>query len=352
MKKPQSPRVRQKKISAKVDLTSLPIQRPQFVETMQCKLVAELSTGPDWVYELKYDGYRALVLKDGKNIKLISRNEKPLNSRYPEIVKAIADLPFESGVLDGEIVVLDENGLPSFQRLQDLSVRDKNRSLYFYAFDLLNFQKRDLRRLPLLQRKQLLLSLLPRGSTIRYAAHMEVERDLFVQEVRKMGLEGVVGKRKSSLYESGKRTGAWEKLKLDLEQEFVVGGFRPSGVRDSFDLLLIGYYEGKDLFYAAKLRAGFTPHSKKEVASRFPKLVTEKCPFTELPVGKGGRWGEGLTPEDIERTIWLKPRIVVRAQFVEWTTNGHLRHVKFVALRDDKNPREVVREGNHENPPG
>ena len=328
----------------KIDLSKLPQQEPRFVETMQCKLVTKLSTGADWVYEIKLDGYRALAIKNGKQVRLISRNEKSLNSRYPELVLALSELPFETGVLDGEIVVLDERGLPSFQRLQDLSAREKNRSLYYYAFDLINFQRRDLRRLPLLQRKQLIPDLLLKDGVVRYAAHMETDPDLFVQEVRKLGLEGVVAKRKSSLYESGKRTGSWEKFKLDMEQEFVVGGFRPSGLRDTFDLLLIGYYEGKHLRYAAKLRAGFTTHSKKEIASRFSKLRTNQCPFHELPVGKGGRWGEGFTEEDLERSIWLKPRIVVRAQFVEWTTNGHLRHVKFVALRDDKDPQEVFRE--------
>jgi ATP-dependent DNA ligase len=163
-----------------------------------------------------------------------------------------------------------------------------------------------------------------------------------VREVRKLGIEGVVAKRKTSRYEVGRRSGAWMKFKLDNEQEFVVGGYRSSGL--DFDALLIGYYENGKLLYAAKLRAGFTPHAKKQISSLFPKLVTQKCPFVNLPEEKVGRWGEGLTKEDMEKCIWLKPKLVVRAKFTEWTPGNHLRHVKFVALRDDKDTKKVLRE--------
>lgn len=325
-------------------LKHLPSSNPQFIDPMQCKLVNALPEGSEWIYELKFDGYRALAIKNGSEVHLISRNAKTLNRRYPELVNELKEFPLKSFVLDGEVVVLDERGVPSFQRLQDLGAGEKDRSLYYYAFDLLNLEGKDLKKLSVVDRKALLQAILSTDGLIRYAAHLESNADRFVEEVRKLGLEGVIAKRKSSLYEPGKRSGSWVKFKLDNEQEFVVGGYRPSGVRDSFDLLLIGYYEGKELRYAAKLRAGFTPHSKKQVALRFPKLVTRQCPFSELPIGKGGRWGEGLTKEDLEKCVWLKPKIVVRAQFVEWTSNDNLRHAKFVALRDDKDPREVIRE--------
>jgi bifunctional non-homologous end joining protein LigD len=325
-------------------LKNLPSAPPKFLDPMQCKLVTELPVGQDWIYELKFDGYRAIAIKNGKNANLISRNAKSLNRRYPELVMALGELPLQNLVLDGEVVVLDERGVPSFQRLQDLGAAQKDRAVYYYAFDLLNLEGKEVKRLPLLERKALLQALLPADGIVRYASHLEGNAERFVEEVQKLGLEGVIAKRKTSIYESGRRSGSWVKFKLDFEQEFVVGGFRPSGVRDSFDLLLIGYYEANKLRYAAKLRAGFTPHSKKLVASQFPKLITEKCPFAELPIGKGGRWGESLTKEDLEKIIWLKPKLVVRAQFVEWTSNANLRHAKFVALRDDKNPKEVVRE--------
>ncbi len=325
-------------------LENLPSAEPHFVEPMRCKLVTELPHGTDWVYELKFDGYRALGIKNGKEVRFISRNGKNLNRRYPELVKALQELTLKAVVLDGEIVVLDERGVPSFQRLQDLGAGQADRFLFYYAFDLLNLEKKDIKRLPLFQRKELLHPIPGTEGLIRYAGHLDGNEDRFVQEVRKLGLEGVVAKRKNSAYEAGKRSGAWVKYKLDREQEFVVGGYRPSGVRDGFDLLLIGYYDNRKLRYAAKLRAGFTPHSKREIASRFQKLITTKCPFTELPVGKSGRWGEGLTEEDLQKIVWLKPKIVVRSQFVEWTSNANLRHAKFVALRDDKNPQEVVRE--------
>jgi bifunctional non-homologous end joining protein LigD len=323
---------------------SLPNVEPHFVEPMQCKPVSELPQGSRWIYELKFDGYRAIGIKKNQQVELISRNGNNLNRKYPEIVEAMRELPVRSVALDGEIVVLDENGIPSFQRLQDLGFGQSDRSLFYYTFDLINLNGKDFSKLPLLQRKETLQTIIPNDELVRFASHLEGNADVLVKEVRKLGLEGVIAKQKNSFYEPGKRSGAWTKFKLGCEQEFVVGGFRPSGVRDGFDMLLIGYYEGKKLRYAAKLRAGFTPHSKKQIASRFPKLIASHFPFAELPVGKGGRWGEGLTKEDLEKIVWLKPKIVVRAQFVEWTSHGNLRHAKFVTIRDDKRPSEVVRE--------
>jgi bifunctional non-homologous end joining protein LigD len=311
---------------------------------MQCKAVEQLPIGKDWIYELKFDGYRAVAVKENNNVKLISRNAKALNSRYPELVDEFKRMPVESFVLDGEVVALDENGLPSFQLLQNLGPKSPNRQISYFAFDILNLDGKKLRNVPLEQRKEILQSILPSGSIIRYSASLEAEPQVLIGEVRKLGMEGVIAKRRTSLYEPGIRSGSWTKFKVNREQEFVIGGYRPSGIPNDFELLLVGYFEGRKFNYAAKIKSGFTPHIKREISARMQKYITPKCPFGNLPEGKGGRWGESLPKEEMEKCIWVKPKIVCQIQFVEWTPGNHLRHAKFVALRDDKKASEVVKE--------
>lgn len=326
-------------------LASAPSRPPGFVEPMQCKLVQRLPEGPSWLYELKFDGYRAFAIKDGKKVDLISRNNKSLNKKYPELVDAIEELPIKIGVLDGEVIAIDENGLPSFQTLQNLGGASTERNLLFYAFDILNYSGKELLQLPLKTRKEILSEAMQGADgLIRCSQTLDDDAEGVIARIKQFGLEGVVGKRKDSIYEPGERSGAWVKFKTENEQEFVVGGYRPSGVRGTFDLLLIGYFENGKLMYSAKLKAGFTPHIKKQIYSRFKKLETPKCPFVNLPEGKGGRWGESLPKEEMEKCIWLKPGLIVQVRFVEWTSGGHLRHPQFMGIRDDKDPREVTRE--------
>jgi bifunctional non-homologous end joining protein LigD len=156
---------------------------------------------------------------------------------------------------------------------------------------------------------------------------------------KEFGFEGIVAKRKDSLYESGKRTGAWVKYKVNQGQEFVIGGYTPG---NPFDALIIGYYDGERLLYAAKVRNGFVPQVRGEVASRFNGLEIDTCPFANLPEKKRTQWA--LTKEEMKNCVWLKPELVARVEFAEWTPDNQLRHSKFVGLRDDKDAREVVRE--------
>ena len=311
---------------------------------MQCKAVDHLPEGKDWVYELKFDGYRAIAIKQGTSVKLISRNAKPLNSRYPEVVDELKEIPLGSFVMDGEVVALDENGLPSFQLLQNLGPKSPNRQLSYFAFDILNLDGKKLRNVPLEKRKEILKNILPQQSLIRYSASLETDPETLTREVRRLGMEGVIAKKRTSLYEAGQRSGSWVKFKINREQEFVIGGYRPSGISGDFELLIVGYFDGKKLNYAAKIKSGFTPHIKREICARMQKQITNKCPFANLPEGKGGRWGESLPKEEMEKCIWVKPKIVCQIQFVEWTEGNHLRHAKFVALRDDKKANEVVKE--------
>ena len=160
--------------------------------------------------------------------------------------------------------------------------------------------------------------------------------------MRKLGLEGVVGKRIGSIYEPGERSGAWIKLRTNMEQEFVIGGYIP-GAR-GFDALLVGVYEKKQLIFVAKVKNGFVPRIRDEIFPALKALQTVPCPFKNLPEKKASRWGESLTAEKMEQCRWVKPRLVCQVAFVEWTDAGHLRHCTFVAMRDDKNSSEVVRE--------
>lgn len=157
-----------------------------------------------------------------------------------------------------------------------------------------------------------------------------------------MGLEGVIAKRKTSRYTPGERNTAWVKLKLDRQQEFVVGGYRPGP--NGVDALLVGYYDGKNLRFAGKVRAGFTPHVRREVFVQLAPLHIGSCPFTDLPNSKTSHWGAGVTLEQMSEMRWLKPKLVAQIRFVEWTADGHLRHAAFLGLRTDKSAREIRHE--------
>jgi bifunctional non-homologous end joining protein LigD len=158
--------------------------------------------------------------------------------------------------------------------------------------------------------------------------------------VQRLGLEGVIAKRKSSRYEPGLRSESWLKLKLENQQEFVVGGYRPGP--HGIDALLVGYYEGKALKFAGKVRAGFTPHVRREVFDALARLHISRCPFADLPSSKASHWGGGVTAEQMQEMQWVKPALAAQIRFVEWTADGHLRHAAFIGLRGDKDPRSIT----------
>jgi DNA ligase D-like protein (predicted ligase) len=301
---------------------------------------ATLPVGPDWTYEVKWDGYRALAVKTGARVRLISRNEKELTRDYPRVVAAIAALGAKDLVLDGEIVALDQDGRPSFQALQH-QARGAG-AIAFYAFDLLSLNGRELLSQPLEQRRRALAKAV-KQSDVLLSEPLEGTVQQLERAIRRHGLEGIVAKRRDSSYRPGQRTDAWIKVKFSAQQEFVVGGFKPGG--PNFDSILVGYYEGKQLYFAAKVRAGFTPHLRAEVYRRLAGTSTGSCPFVNLPNSTGrSRWGAGVTADDMAALRWVKPSQVVEVAFVEWTRDGLLRHPKFVGMRDDKSARAVRRE--------
>jgi bifunctional non-homologous end joining protein LigD len=321
-------------------LRSRAIVKPKFVEPMKAKAVEKLPSEGEWSYEIKFDGYRCIAIKDGDEVKLFSRNENNLNSRYPNVVEALSAMPGDFAI-DGEIVALDKEGRPSFQILQNSQT--KPLAVFFYAFDLLNRDGEELMTKAVEQRRAALQDLL--GDTtdpIRLSPLLEAPAGEVLDAVRKLGLEGVVGKRSGSIYEPGERSGAWIKQRTNGEQEFVIGGYKPGTY--GFDSLLVGVYDGKQLMFVARVKNGFVPRLREEVFAQFKGLEVSKCPFVNLPEKKGVRRGEALTAEKMKEYRWLKPKLVCQVSFVEWTDAGNLRHANFVAMRDDKKVSEVVRE--------
>jgi DNA ligase D-like protein (predicted ligase) len=316
--------------------------KASFIEPMLLLRSESLPDDPNWQVELKLDGYRALAIKTGGQVQLRSRNNNDFRERFPAVVKGLSAMPDES-VVDGEIVALDDSGRPSFNTLQNYG--STTTPVFFYVFDLLVLSGRDVMREPLESRRKLLETkvLSKLREPVRQSPVLEGTLLGLVQSVREQNLEGLVAKRRDSIYEPGQRSGAWRKMRVNKGQEFVIGGYTPSP--KNFDALIFGYYEGDRLLYAARTRNGFTPRSRDQLFQRLQKLETQKCPFANLPEPRSGRWGQGLTATKMKECRWLRPVLVGQFEFVEWTPDNHLRHSRFIAIREDKNAREVIREG-------
>jgi bifunctional non-homologous end joining protein LigD len=322
-------------------LDGLPPGKLGFVEPMKCRLLEKLPTGDEWVYEIKFDGFRGLAIKEGSTVELLSRNNKDLGSKFPGVVRALKKLPCDKLMLDGEVVALDEQGRSKFQLLQTVGDRPADRNLTFYAFDILNANGKDTTKLPLIKRKALLKTLLGKTSDcIRFSDVLHGDLNELIDAMQKLGLEGMIAKKRDSIYEAGARSGSWVKFKWGYEQEFVIGGYTdPEGSRPYFGSVVVGYYEGERLIFAAKVGTGFNTKLLKSLYDRFQKLRIESTPFANLPE-RGGH----LTASQMRFCKWVEPRLVCQIRFTEWTRDGHLRQPVFLGLREDKAPREVVKE--------
>jgi len=328
------------RLSLKKSLGSLPLRSAAFIEPMECLAVPKLFDGSEWIYEIKLDGYRAVATKSDRGVGLYSRRNKSFNHQYPDIVEALGELP-ENTVVDGEIVALDKSGRPNFNLLQNF--RSEASHIHFFVFDLLIYQGRDLIRLPLIGRREIMRSVLKfKSPRIRISDCVEASATDMLSAVRQQGLEGIIGKRKESFYEPGKRSGAWIKYRLNRGQELVIGGYVPG--THGLDFIIVGYYKDADLIYVARVRNGFVPASRRQMFEKLRLLVIPECPFVNLPEKHRSRWGEGLTADDMKKCVWVRPELVAQIEFLEWTESDHLRHSKFVGLRDDKDPRSVVKE--------
>jgi len=287
----------------------------------------------------KLDGYRAIAVRSGDKVSLFSRHRKSFNQQYPYIVEALSNLP-NGIVIDGEIVALDDSGRPEFNLLQNYR-RDAGRIRYC-VFDLLCYQNRDTTRLPLVERRELLRSLKFLSPRIQFVDYLETSAANILAAAKEQGLEGVIAKRRDSLYQPGRRTGAWVKYRINRGQEFVIGGYTPGP--HGIDSLIVGYYRGKDFVYVARVRNGFVPALRRQVFERIRNLVSPTMPFVNLPDEHPSRWGENLTAEKMKECVWLRPEAVAQIEFLEWTAADRLRHSKFVGLREDKDARSVVKE--------
>lgn len=321
---------------------SLPSATPKFVEPMKCKLLENLPRGDDWVYEIKFDGFRGLAIKNGTDVHLLSRNNLELGHKFPGVIRALAKLPWDQLVLDGEVVALDEKGRSSFQLLQRAGDPGlKSGAVVYYAFDLLQINGKDTTMLPLMKRKALLKTLVGGASkTILISDVLEGNIDELSGAMQKVGLEGMIAKKRDSLYETGARSGSWIKFKWGHEQEFVIGGYTdPEGSRPYFGSVLVGYYAGNRLVFAGKVGTGFNARLLKSLHDRFQKILLDRTPFSNLPE-RGGF----LTASQMRACKWTKPVLICQVRFSEWTQDGHLRQPVFLGLREDKAPRDVVKE--------
>jgi bifunctional non-homologous end joining protein LigD len=307
---------------------------------MYARTVQQLPEGKDWLYEVKFDGYRCLAGRDSTGSTLWSRRANRFTDQFPTVAEACQHLPPDT-LLDGELIALDKDGRVSFNILQHH--RSQAQAILFYAFDVIIHRGRGLIHVPLENRRELLSDLAAdlkrRTPLIGLSDILDTTPAELIPLVKEFGFEGIIAKRKDSCYESGKRSGAWLKYKVNKAQAFVIGGYTPD---NPLDALIVGYYEGDKLMFASKVRNGFVPRLRREVWAKLKRLQTDACPFANLPEKKRTQWA--LTREEMKNCIWLKPELVAQIEFTEWTPDGHLRHSKFCGLRDDKEPSEVTRE--------
>jgi len=313
-------------------------RQPAWLEPELATLTRDRFSDPAWIFERKLDGERCLAFRDDVRARLMTRNQREDTTTYPEIAAALAAQQADDFIIDGEIVAFDGEQT-SFSRLQQrLGVRDPAPALrsavpvYYYIFDVLWAEGRDLRAQPLLERKAILERLLAFEEPLRYTEHVDAEGEAYYRQACAIGWEGVIAKRADAPYRAG-RSRDWLKFKCENGQEFVIGGFTdPQGSRIGLGALLLGYYdEDGKLAYAGKVGTGFTRPLLKSLHAALAGLERGRPPFDR-----------GRLPRT--RVHWVEPRLVCEVGFSEWTNDGQLRHPRFQGLRDDKAPAEVMRE--------
>jgi DNA ligase D-like protein (predicted ligase) len=310
---------------------------PRFVAPQLAMLVDEPVNGQEWLFERKLDGIRLIAVGDGDDVRLFTRNEHDRSATYPEIVEALREQRCDRFVLDGEVVAFDGD-VTSFARLQQRSgledpgeARASGIAVWYYAFDMLHLDGRDCVEEPLRDRKDLVRRSLAAADPLRLLEHATGSGSDLLAEACGRGWEGLIAKRADHPYRSG-RNRDWLKLKCVARQEFVIGGFtEPQGSRPGFGALLLGYHDDDgDLVYAGRVGTGFDHRTLKELSRTLRRSERSTSPFTEAP-------------EDPE-TRWVTPRMVCQVAFTEWTAAGRLRHPRYLGLREDKDPEDVIRE--------
>jgi bifunctional non-homologous end joining protein LigD len=316
--------------------------QPGWLDPELATLTQDRFSDPAWMFERKLDGERCLAFKSGGHVRLMTRNQKEDTSTYPEITEALTAQQADNFIIDGEIVAFD-GSQTKFARLQQrLGVRHPGADLlaavpvYFYIFDVLWAGDRDVRPLPLRQRKQILRDLLTFAGPLRFTEHKDTDGEAYFRQACASGWEGLIAKRADAPYRAG-RTRDWLKFKCEAGQEFVIGGFTdPRGTRTGFGALLLGYYDpGHTLVYAGKVGTGFNQRTLDRLHGMMTGLEQDRPPFSRGRLPRSG-------------VHWVQPRLVAEVGFSEWTNDGELRHPRFQGLRDDKDPADVVRESPQE----
>lgn len=305
-----------------------------FVEPMECKRVETLPEGGAWQYEIKFDGYRAIAVKQYGEVQLFSRRGNSFNADYPETAIALNSLRAKSFLLDGELVAIDEHGRHSFSLPQN--AKNKNATVHFYAFDLLRHDGEDLMQLPLSKRRARLEAAFPKWpSSVQLSPLLTGPLKKISERIAEYEFEGIVAKRSDSIYRPGEAPGTWVKQKLQRSDDFFVGGFIPGA--HGVDQLVVGVRKDGELHFVDSVKNGFVPTTRRKVQDKIEKLVTPQCPFVNLPEKK---LPHAMDREKMRTVKWVKPKVIAEIAFNEWTPSKHLRHAKFVRLREPRDLRK------------
>lgn len=316
-----------------------PLPELPFTSPMECVAVLTLPEGSRWTYEVKHDGYRLQVVHNPGGVRLYSRSGRDLTGFFARFLPELSVAVPSGAKLDGELVALDVHGNPSFQLLQ-LAATSRT-PLVFFAFDMLALAGRDLTQRTLSDRRYMLQTFLRESDGVQLTQTFDAPASEILRTARGNNLEGIVAKRDDSVYEPGRRSGAWSKVRFSRKQEFVLGGFTRGSY--GFDEVAIGFYRSGQLRFCSLVRNGFLPEVRRAIHSHLLRLISKSCPFSNFDEIVTLRSTDPAL-QRVKQCVWVQPQVVGQFGFLEWTADGQLLNPKFLGLRDDKNPRSVIRE--------